>query len=622
MCGIIGVASVRPTPARGWVAHGAAAMRHRGPDGAGEWWSQDGRVGLGHVRLAIIDLTQAGSQPMPDESGTLRIAFNGEIYNFGELREALAAKGHRFASRSDTEVILAAYREWGTRCLARLNGMFAFAIYDSRRGVVFLARDRAGEKPLFYALRGGELRFASELKGLLADPALERRVDSAALDRYLYEGFVAGEACLLRGVRKLPPAHALEFDLRDGAFRTWRYWRLPEPACPGTLDEEALVEEAHGLLRDAVRRQLVADVPVGVLLSGGVDSSLVTAAAAHAAGKVKTFTVRFPGQGRFDETAHARLIARHFATEHVELETDATNVELLPLLARQYDEPIMDSSMVPTYLLCRTIREHCTVALGGDGGDELFGGYPHHSGLLAAERLLRVVPGAVRSALGAAASAAVPMGFKGWRWLRAVGSDLEAPAAPRITACFDRQARARLMAVPDLLPLDAEAQATARDAHPGDLLEKATRADFMGYLADDILVKVDRASMLASLEVRAPLLDHRMIEFAFGRVPSHLKATASQRKILLKRLARRLLPPEFDQKRKQGFCIPLDSWLAAGPWRRFFEEVLLEGGRDSPFDRRWVRMLLEGQARGLRNGERLFGLALFELWRREYRVSL
>jgi hypothetical protein len=208
----------------------------------------------------------------------------------------------------------------------------------------------------------------------------------------------------------------------------------------------------------------------------------------------------------------------------------------------------------------------------------------------------------VRSALGAAAAAAVPMGFKGWRWLRAVGSDLEAPSAPRITACFDRPARARLMAVPDLLPLDAEAQTMARDAHPGDLLEKATRADFMGYLADDILVKVDRASMLASLEVRAPLLDPRMIEFAFGCVPSHLKATASKRKILLKRLAQRLLPPEFDQKRKQGFCIPLDTWLAAGPWRRFFEDVLLDAGRESPFDRRWVACCSMAGPRGCAMG--------------------
>jgi asparagine synthase (glutamine-hydrolysing) len=283
---------------------------------------------VGTQCLAIIDLTEAGRQPMRDQLAP-HVVFNGEIYNLASCARACRQR-HRFASRSDTEVILAAYREWGTACLARLNGMFAFALHDSSRGVVFLARDRAGEKPLFYAIRDGELRFASELKGLLADPALERRVDSAALDRYLYEGFVAGEACLLRGVRKLAPAHALEFDLRDGASRTWRYWRLPEPAAAGPVDEEALVEKADALLRDAVRRQLVADVPVGVLLSGGVDSARHRGRVARR-GKVKTFTVRFLGRAG----SRTRTPDRAISTEHIELDNRRHQCQLPPLLARQ-----------------------------------------------------------------------------------------------------------------------------------------------------------------------------------------------------------------------------------------------------------------------------------------------
>ena len=308
MCGIVGIASKTTQSQRAWLAIGRDAMTHRGPDDAGEWWSKDGRVGLAQRRLSIIDLSPAGHQPMHDGTGALSIVFNGEIYNFAELRGQLVAKGHGFKSHSDTEVILAAYREWGTDCLSRLNGMFAFALYDARQQTVLLARDRAGEKPLFYHQANGVLRFASELKALLADPALPRRIDPEALDCYLAMGYVPGERCILQGFNKLPPAHALHFDLRVGTAKVWRYWQLPElnAAMPqGPLDEIALLDELEFLLADAVRRQLVADVPVGVLLSGGVDSSLITAMAVRASNQVQTFTIGFPGHGKLDETAHA-----------------------------------------------------------------------------------------------------------------------------------------------------------------------------------------------------------------------------------------------------------------------------------------------------------------------------
>ena len=368
MCGIIGIASKQAVVDRSWLAVGRDSMGHRGPDDAGEWWSTDGCVGFGHSRLSIIDLSPGGHQPMQDAAGELTIVFNGEIYNFSELREELAAKGAVFRSQSDTEVILAAYREWGADCLARLNGMFAFAIYDARQQTIFLARDRAGEKPLFYHRSGGVLRFASELKGLLADATLPRRIDPEALDCYLAMGYVPGERCILQGFNKLPPAHALRVDLQTGATKIWRYWQLPEleaSAAHGRVDETALLDELENLLEDTVRRQLVADVPVGVLLSGGVDSSLVTAMAVRASSKVKTFTIRFPGHGTLDETEHARLIARYFDTEHVELEAAPTTADLLPRLACQFDEPMVDSSMIPTFLVSQLVRQHCTVALGG-----------------------------------------------------------------------------------------------------------------------------------------------------------------------------------------------------------------------------------------------------------------
>jgi asparagine synthase (glutamine-hydrolysing) len=596
-------------------------MTHRGPDGAGEWWSRDGRVGLAHRRLAIIDLSPAGHQPMSDASGTLTIVFNGEIYNHTELRAELFAKGESFRSQSDTEVILAAYREWGTDCLLRLNGMFAFALYDARSRQMFLARDRAGEKPLFYHLANSTLRFATELKGLTADSALRRRIDAEALECYLTMGYVPGERCILEGFRKLPPAHALRYKVDTAAVQVWRYWKLPQQVVSPASDDE-LVGEFEALLEDSVRRQLVADVPVGVLLSGGVDSSLTTAMAVRANSKVKTFTIRFPGYGSYDETEHARLIARHFGTEHIELEAEKTTVDLLPMLARQFDEPIMDSSMIPTYLLSKLVRQHCTVALGGDGGDELFGGYEHYSRLLWLQSKFEFVPFPLRRKLASIAGL-LPVGFKGRNWLQGLAADLHS-SLPLIASYFDARSRKSLLR-PDLVATLAlvdspESIWLSRMPHSADLLQRATRMDFENYLAEDILVKVDRASMLNSLEVRAPWLDHRLIEFAFARVPSTLKASSNRRKILPKLLAKRLLPPEFDLQRKQGFSIPLASWLSGKEWGGYFRDVLLDS-KDGLFNERFVRQLLEGQERGRANGERLFALVLFELWRREYEIE-
>jgi len=618
MCGIVGFASDAPGN-RAWLVAGRDSLAHRGPDDAGLWLSEQGHVGLAQRRLAIIDLSPAGHQPMADVAGELRITFNGEIYNFADLRTELVAKGHVLRSSSDTEVILAAYREWGVECLARLNGMFAFALYDARNRTLFLARDRAGEKPLFYTLQSGALRFASELKALMADRDLARRIDPEALDFYLAMSFVPGDRCILEGVHKLPPAHALLFDVARGEARVWRYWQLPEPPQEARHDGHGLLGELEALLEDAVRRQLVADVPVGVLLSGGVDSSLVTAMAARSASRVKTFTVRFPGYGAFDETEHARLVARHFGTEHLELEAAATTVELLPRLAAQFDEPMVDSSMIPTYLVSRLVREHCTVALGGDGGDELFAGYTHYSRLLWIQEQLGWIPLALRRLVASAGAGVLPLGAKGRNYLPALAADRERDVPP-IGYLFDRPARSRLMSRWPHWRLAAEAIRQERVPRQAQLLQRATRMDFENYLAEDLLVKVDRASMLTSLEVRAPLLDYRIVEFAFGRVPAALRATATSRKILLKQLAARVLPPEFDRLRKQGFSIPLASWLESGPWLELFREVLLDA--NGLFAREAVQRLFAGQAAGRNNGERLFGLVLFELWRREYRATL
>jgi asparagine synthase (glutamine-hydrolysing) len=620
VCGIIGVAAQSGVCDRSVLTIGRDALAHRGPDDVGEWWSSDGLVGFGHRRLAIVDLSPGGHQPMHDATADLTIVFNGEIYNFRALRTELEGRGHVFRSNSDTEVVLAAYREWGEDFLTRLNGMFALGLYDSTRRTLMLARDRAGEKPLFYLLTDGRLVFASELKALLVDRRVARAIDHQALDLYLGIGYVPGERCILKGARKLPAAHALRFDVTTGAMRRWRYWQLPDPLAHGSaVDELRLLDELEDLLEESVRGQLAADVPVGVLLSGGVDSSLITAMAVRTARRVKTFTVGFPDFGTHDESAHARLIAGHFRTEHLELEADRVAPAVLDVLARQYDEPIVDSSMIPTFLVSRLVRQHCTVALGGDGGDELFGGYSHYNRLLWTRDRTAWLPRSVGKAVARFARSGLPVGWRGRNWLQTLGVDLNV-TLPLIASLFDSSERRRLLnggAAPCELAEDLWRAFVPR---VDDLLERVSRTEFVTYMAEDILVKVDRASMLNSLEVRAPLLDFRIIEFAFGRVPARLKATAVSRKVLLKRLAGRLLPPQFDQQRKQGFSIPLAAWLRAGPWRDRFREILLDA--HSMFDRGAVAELLQGQDRGRHNQERLFGLTVFELWRREYGMSL
>ena len=622
MCGIVGIASRNSLTNREWLARGSQALSHRGPDDHGEWWSQDGRIGLAHRRLAILDLSPAGHQPMQDPAGELTIVFNGEIYNFESLRNELIDLGFNFRSHSDTEVILAAYRAWGAGCLDRLNGMFAFVLYDSRTQTVFAARDRAGEKPLFFHHSQGQLRFASELKGLLADTTLPRRVNRSALDAYLSTGYVAGSLCILDGFNKLPPGHALKFDLQTGELKTWRYWSLPDYDASQSgqvLDDAALLGELETLLQDAVAKQLVADVPVGVLLSGGVDSSLVTAMAVRASDKVRTFSIGFPGYGQLDETAHARLIAKHFGTQHTELVPEPTEPDLLYRLARQYDEPIVDSSMIPTFLVSQLVRQHCTVALGGDGGDELFGGYEHYSRLQWIQGKLGTIPLPLRKLIAHVSGVMLPLGVKGRNWLQGLGVDLE-NSVPLIASHFDARARRSLMSAYVGWETPAERYMESRVPLQKDFLQRVTRMDFNNYLTEDILVKVDRASMLNSMEVRAPFLDHRLIEFAFGKVPGRLKATTQDKKILLKQLCAKLLPPEFDRQRKQGFSIPLAQWLKAGALRQLFNDVLTS--QHCTFDQKMIHQLLKGQDSGRGNGQRLFALVMFELWRTEYGVEV
>jgi asparagine synthase (glutamine-hydrolysing) len=621
MCGIAGLISPSPIEPE-LLLRMRDVLVHRGPDDAGIWVSEDKRVGLAHRRLAIIDLSPLGKQPMLDASGKFCVVFNGEIYNYRELRRELEACGHSFISTSDTEVLLEAYRKWDTDCLSHFEGMFAFALYDCTRGRLFVARDRAGEKPLFYSHSGGTFRFASELKALLADPSVPRKLDVQSLEFYLTYGYVPGERCILQGIHKLPPAHALTLDVASSERRTWVYWELPKPAANSEASNEELVLELEGLLRDSVKRRLIADVPVGILLSGGIDSSLVTALAAQVSSTpIKTFTITFPGHGTYDEGPHARLVAEHFGTQHTELPAEAATADLLPMLARQYDEPLCDSSMVPTFLVSKLVRQHATVALGGDGGDEVFGGYAQYRWLFQREQARRWVPAFARSLVGHTASRFLPTGFRGRNFLRGMSGSTER-GITHANVLFDPRARAKLVPAFHAFAPDAEAP----EAYKMGLCEwsrglpgTAMAVDFRAYLPEDILVKVDRASMLASLEVRAPFLDHRIIEFAFSRVPNRLRATLQELKILPRRLAKRILPKKLNLQRKQGFSLPLNAWMK-GNWGSYMESVLRDAD-PALFNRAAINQLFNWQRRGCSNGERIFALTLFELWRREYKIA-
>jgi len=498
--------------------------------------------------------------------------------------------------------------------------MFAIAIYDASEKVLFLARDRAGEKPLFYHYLNGVLHFSSELKALFLAPTLEKKIELESLDCYLAMGFVPGGRCLVQGFNKLPPAHAMQFDLKSGKTKIWRYWKLPDfhkASLEGIKSEADLLEELETLLEQSVERQLVADVPVGILLSGGVDSSLITAMAARKSSHVQTFSIGFPGHGKIDETEHARLIARHFGTQHTELMAESTSASLLTILAKQFDEPIVDSSMIPTFLVSQLVRKHCKVALGGDGGDELFGGYGHYSRLLWMQQKLGFIPSPLRSSIAFTAEKLLPVGMKGRNWLQFLNEDLKSNL-PLISTFFDPNTRGKLVKG---LRIENIAETIVKSRVPinPDLLQRSTRMDFENYLAEDLLVKIDRASMLNSLEMRSPFLDQHLIEFAFGKVPSHLKANIIQKKILLKKLTEKVLPPSFDRQRKQGFSIPLAQWLKGGKFRELFKDVLLDA--NCSFDARIINSLFRGQDRGQNNSERLFALLLFELWRKEYDIS-
>ena len=621
MCGITGI--VRSDSAqidRELLARMNDAIRHRGPDDDGFYFG-DG-VGLGMRRLSIIDL-KSGHQPIHNSDRTAWIVFNGEIYNYRELRKQLEARGHQFYTDSDTEAIVHAYDEYGTECPRYLRGMFAFAIWDERAKSLFLARDRVGKKPLLYAQLNGQLVFGSEFMALLQHPDVSRDVNYEAIHHYLSFICVPAPLTAYQAIRKLQPGHSLLW--KNGEIKLERYWQL-DFSHKISINEEEAGERVVDLLRDAVRVRLMSEVPLGAFLSGGIDSSAIVALMAQESSeKVKTFSIGFEEQD-FSELHHARRVAEHVGAEHHEFIVRPDAMEILPTLVEHYGEPFADSSAIPSYYVSRETRKYVTVALNGDGGDECFAGYERYAAMNLAQRYAKVLPAVIRNGVIRNVARALPEFQSRANPLRKAQRFLAAASLSpvqrylRWVSAFDEQAKLNLYSsdfrnetaafstIGFLEPWFAKANGAG-------IVDASLLTDTMTYLPNDLLVKMDIASMTVSLEARSPFLDHHLMEFA-ASLPESLKLRGMTTKYLLKRVLKQFVPEENLTRAKMGFGVPIGHWFR-GTMQPFLRETLLSEKALSRglFNRDSVRQLIDQHVANKVNHEhRLWSLLMLELW--------
>jgi asparagine synthase (glutamine-hydrolysing) len=621
MCGITGIVRSDGAPVdRELLERMNQAIRHRGPDEDGFYLS-DG-VGLAMRRLAIIDL-KSGQQPIHNADQTAWIVYNGEIYNYRELRKDLESRGHRFYTDSDTEAIVHAYDEWGTDCPKYLRGMFALAIWDERKKSLFLARDRVGKKPLLYAQVNGQLVFGSEFMALLQHPDVSRDVNYEAIHHYLSFICVPAPLTAFQSISKLPPGHTLLW--QNGQIKLERYWQL-DFSNKISIDEEEAGERVVELLRDAVRVRLMSEVPLGAFLSGGIDSSAVVALMAQESSEqVKTFSIGFEEQD-FSELHHARRVAEHVGTDHHEFVVKPDAMEILPTLVEHYGEPFADSSAIPSYYVSRETRKHVTVALNGDGGDECFAGYERYAAMNVAQRYVKLLPAAIRNGVIRNLANALPQAQsrknplrKAQRFLDAASlgpvqrylrwvSAFDEPAKLNIYSDNFRQETARFSTISFLEPWFAKANGAG-------IVDASLLTDTMTYLPNDLLVKMDIASMTVSLEARSPFLDHHLMEFA-ASLPEHLKLRGMTTKYLLKKVLKKFVPEENLTRPKMGFGIPIGQWFR-GSMQTFLRETLLSQKALSRglFDPDKVRQMVDQHVeRKVDHDQRLWSLLMLELW--------
>jgi asparagine synthase (glutamine-hydrolysing) len=608
-------------------------LRHRGPDDGGQYRSEyrlrppyeaAPGVALGFRRLAIIDL-EGGAQPMSNEDGSVWVVFNGEIYNFQALRHRLEGAGHRFRTRSDTEAIVHLYEDEGVDCFRHLNGMFAIAIWDARHRRLVLGRDRLGQKPLVYRLESQRLLFASELKSLLEVPGVPRDIDPAAVDEYLTYQYIPHPNTIFRGIRKLPPGHCATF--QDGSFKIQPYWQ-PDLNHQREISESQAAEELREILSSSVQLRMQSDVPLGAFLSGGIDSSLIVALMQqHASQPVATFTIGFP-VAEYDETKYARQVAEHLGTDHHEFQVTPDGVEILPQLVWHFDEPFADSSAIPTWYVSQLTRRHVTVALTGDGGDELFAGYPRYRAVAMGAWMDRLTP--LRRMLGARFWQSLPAASRQKSLIRQLKRFSEAlSASPQRRylewiAIFGEARRAALYSddflaqLPDSDPFafleSAWSRAAGRDA-----VTAVSLADLLTYLPCDLMTKVDIASMAHGLECRQPMLDYRFVELA-ASLPMRLKYRPLRPKRILRRAFGDLLPQEIWTRKKMGFGVPLDHWFR-DELKDLTHDLLLDAtARSRGFFRAEAvaNLVQQHENHTFDHSYRLWALVIFEMWLRRW----
>lgn len=615
MCGITGIVlnDINQVNIKNKLETMCDVINHRGPDHTGVWINNN--IGIGMTRLSIIDRA-GGSQPIHNEDKSLWIVYNGEIYNFKQLQKDLKNKGHRFYTESDTETIIHLYEEYGKKCVEYLRGMFAFAIWDKKNEELFIARDRLGIKPLHYSFQNGTMLFGSEIKSILASGLIDPEVSPQDLVYYFFYGYTPDPGCLFKGIRKLPPGHYLTF--RRGLIEVEKYWDVQYKP-DYSLTETDCIEQSLQIMKDAVKMRLVSEVPLGAFLSGGIDSSLVVALMAQQMSEpVKTFSIGFEEQ-KYNELEYARMVAERYETEHHEEIVRADAEEVIEDLIHQFDEPFADSSAIPTYYVSKMTKKHVTVSLSGDGGDEVFAGYSRYQ--VDGAHIARYLPGFLKKGLNTLITGYLPLSMPGLNTLTHMSLSDEEQIVWKYTKMFSPFHK-RIFTKDFARNIETDPSGPFAEhlekVYNMDRLTRLQYLDKKTYLPGDILTKIDRMSMLVSLEARVPLLDHQLVEFA-AKIPHHLKMKNGETKYLLKKIAEKLLPPELIYRKKQGFAVPIGGWIKK-EWKEMSRELILGERALSRgiFQESFSNHIMTEHQKGRRdNSYLIWTLMVLEMWFRK-----
>ena len=604
MCGFLGIVSNKALKFDNFN-NALKKISHRGPDNSSTWINEKSNIILGHNRLSIIDLSSQGNQPM-SYLGRYKIIFNGEIYNYKELKKTLESMGYKFKSNTDTEIILASYDRWKEKCLEYFRGMFAFTIFDEKKNNIFIARDRVGEKPLYYINDRETLYFSSEIKSLLELKIDIPKINFEILNYLLTRGFSSNENTIYQSIKKLPAAHYLNYNIAKDNLKIIRYWKLENDLVNYNQNQNK-IEQFDEIIKKIISYQLNTDVSTGVLLSGGIDSSLITSISSLKKNNIKTFNVSFPNNLKYDESKYAKQISNYFKTDHHQIRVNRIDPSIINTLIDIYDEPFFDSSAIPTLLIFQEIKKYCKVVLGGDGGDEVFGGYKHYNYIIYLDVISKFIPELFRRILKNIILKKDSNHFKGKNWISYLDLNLK-KKLPIVPKYFDNDEKFQLLNT----QLDSQLNYSNNNLDSNDLVKSLMHENFSNYLCDNLLVKTDMASMNNSVELRSPFLDHKLIEFLFYNFKTSEKVNFFNRKIFLKKYSSNYFPKNYDYRRKMGFSIPFKEWLKEDNWKEFFYDNILS--KKNIFNKKYAIDLMNKQNSGYDNSSKLYAILILVLW--------